>query len=145
VRSPRNSAAATSRFVRPSATRVATRRSAAVSPSWRLRPAIRPSSPRAFATQLDGVARRALLAAATPDDAERQECPRAAKRVGDCFMLGDRLLEQGQRLLDVAASCGHETAASQHMREHPLTPEPGRVRLPDVEDSNGIVDPAELK
>ena len=46
VRSPRNSAAATSRFVRPSATSAATRRSAAVSPSSRVRPPIRPSSAR---------------------------------------------------------------------------------------------------
>ena len=44
VRSPRKSAAATSRFVRPSATRAATRCSAAVSPSSRVRPPMRPSS-----------------------------------------------------------------------------------------------------
>ena len=52
VRSPRNSAAATSRLVLPSATRAATRRSAAVSPSARVRPLIRPSSLRAFRTHV---------------------------------------------------------------------------------------------
>ena len=31
------------------------------------------------------------------------------------------------------------------MREHPLATEPRRVGLPDVEDSNGVVDPAELE
>ena len=44
VRSPRNNAAATSRFVRPSATSAATRCSAGVRPSSRVRPPMLPSS-----------------------------------------------------------------------------------------------------
>ena len=86
VRSPRNSAAATSRFVRPSATRAATRRSAAVSPSSRVRPPMLPSSSRAFSTQVAApscskpssaasIASRAgaLLPCAPADDAEREQ------------------------------------------------------------------------
>src|SRR5207247_8280634 len=40
---------------------------------------------------------------------------------------------------------GGEAAAARHVCEHPFTTEPRRIPFPDVEDSNGVVDPAELE
>src|SRR5580765_5550064 len=90
VRSPRNSAAATSRFVLPSATRAATRSSsrqslragAATDPSeltaCHARPACGPDCLEALERGLDRLARCALLACATFDDAEREQRAGAA-------------------------------------------------------------------
>ena len=108
VRSPRNSAAATSRFVRPSATSAATRRSAGVSPSSRVRPPIRPSSARARSTQrgraelleaverrLDRLPRRRASAARAGATTPRASSARARPNgspTASCSL--DRLLEQ---------------------------------------------------
>ena len=107
VRSPRKSAAATSRFVRPSATSAATRCSAAVSPlSW-VRPPMRPSSTRARSTQVAAPSRskpaerrlergagRGLLPVAPPSDAEREKGARMSVGIAGRLVLRDRLLEE---------------------------------------------------
>ncbi len=111
VRSPRNSAAATSRFVRPSATRAATRRSAAVSPSSRVRPpmlselAARLLDPGGRAELLEAVERRldrlaggALLPCAPADDAERKQRTGPAEGIPDALVLRDRLLQERRGL-----------------------------------------------
>ena len=80
VRSPRNSAAATSRFVRPSATRAATRRSAAVSPSSRVRP---PMLPELGARLLDpGRPPRAARSRRAPPRSRRGRRASAARAGG---------------------------------------------------------------
>ena len=116
VRSPRNSAAATSRFVRPSATSAATRRSAAVSPSSRVRPPMRPSSARAL---LDPAwPRRAARSRRAPPRSRRgparfcrarlRTMPSASSArarpngIADRLVLRDRLLEERRGLVDVA-------------------------------------------
>src|SRR5207244_8146415 len=75
-------------------------------------PACGADSLERFESALDRLARRALLTAPTPNGAEREQCPRPAERVADRFVLGDRLREQGERLLDVASGGGGETRAS---------------------------------
>ena len=151
VRSPRNSAAATSRFVLPSATRAATRSSAAVSPfrpgapadpselgACPGRPACCPDRLEAVERGLDRLASAALLASATSDDAEREQCAGAAERVADGFVLGDRLREQVDGVLDVSAGGGGEAATPGHVREHPLACDPCCIRLPYVEQAHGV-------
>ena len=159
VRSPRNSAAATSRFVRPSATRSATRRSAAVSPSSRVRPPMRPElgarpldpagrpelleagerrarSPRGPARFCR--ARRRTMPSASSARARPKESPTAS-----CCATACSRSDSGP--IDVALGGGHETAAPRHVREHPVAAEPRRIRLPGVEDAHRLVDPAELE
>ena len=158
VRSPRNSAAATSRFVRPSATRAATRRSAAVSPSSRVRPPMLPSSSRAFSAQVAAPSCSKPSSAASIASRAARFCrarlrtmPSAssaralAERIADVLVLRDRLLQEGGGLIDAPLGGGDETAASRHVREHPLAADPRRVRLPGVEDAHRVVDPAELE
>ena len=60
-------------------------------------------------------------------------------------MLCNRLLQERNGPIHGPLDGGDETAAARHVREHPLTAEPRRVSLPDLEDPNGVVDPAELE
>ena len=100
VRSPRKSAAATSRFVRPSATSAATRCSAGVRPSGAgaaadppelgaglLGPAGRAERLEAGERRLDRLPGRPLLPRTPPDDAEREQRPRPAERIADRLVL----------------------------------------------------------
>ena len=135
VRSPRNSAAATSRFVRPSATSAATRRSAAVSPSSRVRPPMRPElaarpldpgrrsellerrraplrsprGPRASAVRASG--RRRARAARGPGRTGRRR-PRAARPPARGATAAPSTSPSGG---------GDEPAAARHLREHPAS------------------------
>ena len=157
VRSPRNSAAATSRFVRPSATRTATRRSAAVSPSSRVRPPMLPSSPRAFSPRWR---RRAARSRRALPRSPRGPGASAARAAGRCRARAapERRPKGSPTASCCATACssraaaarrprarGDETAAPRHVREHPLAADPDRVGLPDVEDSHRVVDAAELE
>ena len=160
VRSPRNSAAATSRFVRPSATRAATRRSAAVRPFLARAPAdpselgARLLGPGGRAERLeaaerghDRVAGGALLRvraggrrrarAARGRGRRGRRRPRAAATA--CSRSDARL---DRRLRRAAATRPRQrvTCASTQ-----LAGEPCRVRLPHVEDAHRVVDPAELE
>ena len=142
----------------PSATSAATRRSAAVSPSSRVRPPMRPSSPRAVSIQVAApscskpssaaaIASRAgrfcrarlrtmpsaSSARARPNGSPTSSCRR------------DRLLAAARRPRRPRLRRSDETAAARHVREHPLAAEPRRIRLPAVEDSHRVVDPAELE
>ncbi len=96
-----------------------------------------PSSARAFPTQ--------VVSVTTSDGAQRQQRPRPAERIADRFVLGDRLHEQGQRVLDVPARCRDEAAAARHVREYPLAGDTCGVRLPDIDDPVRVVEPAELE
>ena len=160
VRSPRNSAAATSRFVRPSATRAATRCSAAVSPSSRVRPPIRPSSPCALVDPggrpelLEAAERRldrfagARASAAPAAGRCRVRAAREPGRTGSptVLVLRDRLLQQGsgavRRLRWAAATRPRHrvTCASTQSR-----PTRAASALPDVEDAHRVGDPPELE
>ena len=159
VRSPRKSAAATSRFVRPSATSTATRRSAAVSPSSRVRPPIRPSSSRASLDPgrrselleagergLDRLAAGALLPCAPEHDAEREQRASPSERIADLLVLRDRLLEERRRPSSTSP-CAAATRPRQRVTcaSTRVAAEPRRVRLPEVEDADRLVDPAELE
>ena len=146
VRSPRNSAAATSRFVWPSATRAATRRSAAVRPSSRVRPPMRPSSLRAFSAQVAApsyskLSSAALMAraparfcrCAPADDPEREQrpsrgrgghpTPRAAQPPGRGTTRPARGVPRG----------GDKTPAPHRVRKHPVAAHPLCIRLPDLD------------
>ena len=94
----------------PSATSAATRCSAGVSPSVRVRPPMLPSSARALSAhasradrlearqrRLDRLARRPLLPGASPGGAQQQERPRPAERIADLLVQLDCLLEQRDR------------------------------------------------
>jgi hypothetical protein len=145
VRSPRKRAAATSRFVLPSATSSATRRSAAVSPSARVRPLIRPSSARAFAAQPSAPTDSNASRAAAIASRAGRFCAPSAERVADRFVLDDRLSKQIERRLDLSLRGGDETPAARDVGEHPFALDPYRVRLPRVEDLDRVVDSPELE
>ena len=87
----------------------------------------------------------ALLPRAPADDAECEQRARPPEGIADRLVLRDRLLQEGSGLIDVSPGGGDETAASGHLREHPLAAEPYRIRLPDVDDSHRVVDPTELE
>src|SRR6185295_7580021 len=95
--------------------------------------------------RLDRLARLALPAGAALDDSEREQRPRTAKGVAYRLVLGDRPIEQQQRLLEIAASRGDQAAAAAHLGEHTLTFEACRVRLPSVEQLDGVGGPPDLQ
>src|SRR6266508_132417 len=95
--------------------------------------------------RLDFLAGRTLLATATPDDAERQQRPSTAERIADRLMFGDRLSEQRQGRLDVAAGGGDEAPAASRLGHYPVAAEPRRIGLPDLEDSCRVVDSPKLE
>ena len=150
VRSPRKSAAATSRFVRPSATRAATRCSAAVSPLLARAPSdapelvLAPSRPRwlrraARSRRARPGARRGRRAFCRSRLRTMPSARRARARpygIADRLVLRDRLLEERcgpSRAIPRRRST--QAAAARRVREHPLAAEPSRVGLPDVEES----------
>jgi hypothetical protein len=55
------------------------------------------------------------------------------------------ILQQGRSVVDRAPRGGDETAAAHHVGEHPLAPEPCRVRLPLGNDADRVVEPPELE
>src|SRR5262249_25739827 len=79
------------------------------------------------------------------DRAERQQRPRAPERVADRLVLGNRPLEQYLRLVDVPLRSRDEAAAANSVREHPDARYSRRVRLPSVEERNGVFDAPELE
>ena len=83
---------------------------------------------------LDRVAGGSLLAAASPDGAESQQRACPAERIADGLVPGNRLPEQVERLVDVSACGGDEAPAARHVREHPLAPDPHRIRLQRVDE-----------
>jgi len=85
-----------------------------------------------FERRLDCLAGRTLLATATPDDAERQQRPSTAERIADRLVFGDRLSEQRQGRLDVAAGGGDEPPAASRLGHYPVAAEPRRIGLPDL-------------
>src|ERR1700736_6311636 len=93
----------------------------------------------------DRVAGAALLACAPVDDPKRKQRSRAAEGITDLLVLRDRSLEEESGATDVTLGARDQTAASRHVREHPLASHPDRVRVPEVKDSHGVVDPAELE
>ena len=157
MRSARKSAAATSAFVRPVATRSATRRSAGVRPSMRVRPPMRPSSsprplrpagrrrsPRSRRTPPRSP--RAPAASAAPAGARRRaRAARAPRPNGSPTPRAADCLSERERLVDVAARGGDETAAPRRVRERPIRGRVAGRRLPRVEPADGVVDEAELE
>ena len=77
-------------------------------------------------------------------DAERQERACAAERVRSRLCLIDRALERGKREVDVAAGRGDESAAARDMGEAAVASESSCLRLPGVEEADGVVHLADL-
>src|SRR6185437_1347936 len=94
---------------------------------------------------LDRLAGRPLLPCPPADDAERQQRSSTPEGITDLLVACDRLLEQDQPLVDASAGRGDETPAARYVRQHPFSAEPGRIRLPDIEQPPGVVGPAELE
>src|SRR5829696_4997129 len=87
---------------------------------------------------LDRVARGALLARAATDDPEREQRPRASKRLADGLMtrgrVGEQLLGEG----DITARGGDEPTTPRRVREHPLATGTTSGCLPVVEPGDRI-------
>ena len=148
-RSARNKAAATSRFVRPSATRAATRRSAGVSPSLAGAPtdaaralhallsaqlsALRAVSKPAKG-RLDRLAGGSLLPGPSPDDARA----RAEHARGRTDRRPPRASRSRPGVVAIACSTLAWAAATRPRqratwREHPGPADPSSVRLPGIQ------------
>ena len=156
VRSARKSAAATSRFVRPSATSAATRRSAAVSPSSRCRPPTlpelgpRPAHPAGRAERLEAVERRldrvagaALLPRrrrTTPSASSARAPPNGSPTASCSATARSRSAAAFDVPRAAATSPRHASRARAPMRGRTLG-----VRLPGVEEARPHLDPAELE
>ena len=97
----------------------------------------------ALESSLEGDAGRELLSFPTPDDAQREQGPGATERIIHDPVLGDRLLEQLERRVDLALRGSHQAAAARRVREYPLASHANRVSLPNVEYRERVVVPAE--
>ena len=158
VRSPRNSAAATSRFVGPrrrgrrrgarlrsAPPRACARRSgrarrAPSRPSVAAPSCSKPASAASIASRA-----RPLLPARDAGRCRVQAAREPAERVADVLVLRDRLLQAGERRRRRPLGRRDEAAAPRHVREYPVAGDPRRVRLPDVEDAHRVVDATELE
>ena len=154
----RKSAAATSRFVRPSATSAATRCSAAVSTPLGPHAAsdltqllgarlfAQPTAPSASKrVTAESIASCWLfLPRPAPDDAECEEGARATERIVNRVVLRDGSLERNQRL-DVAPGGGDEPTTTSDVRQHPGSSDAHRVLLPAVQQHNSVICSVELE
>src|SRR6266576_3774776 len=140
VRSPRKSVAATSRFVRPSATRAATRRSAGVRPSSRVRPPMLPSSDLHRSIQVS-----APSCSNPASDAEGEECTRPAVGIADLLVTSNRVVQEQHRLVDLSAGGCDLAPTPQDVNEDPLSSKAPRAGFPRVEYFHRLVDPTELE
>ena len=136
------------RFVCPSATSSAMRRSASVSSSRDgARPPMRASSARVCSAQsgraeglearervLEGGAGGGALLRASLRPAEREQRAGAVERVDVAVVLGERALEAREGAVEVAARGEQQAAATGEDRERPGPVERGRTRLPLGED-----------
>ena len=100
---------------------------------------------KAIERRADRIASSALLSCAPADDAESKQRASPPERIPYFVMLRHCLLQEKTGATDIALRGGDKTAASRHVCEHPLADDPRRVRFPGVEDSNSVVDPAELE
>ena len=153
----RKRAAATSRFVRPSATSVAIRRSASVSSSPDgVRPPIRASSARACSAQsgapsrskrvervLERRAGGAALLRAPLRSSEREQRARVVERVGAAGVFGERALEARERAVEIATRRQQEPAAAREDRQRPGPVERVGALLPRLENLVGLVELAD--
>ena len=148
----RKRAAATSRFVRPSATNRAIRRSASVSsPFDGARPPMRVSSTRVCSAQ-SGAPRRSKRASALSSvvragaplgpplgPSERKERPRMVKRIGASRMLGKRALEAPEGT-STSPRAARTSPRHRENRKCPCSVERGGPAIPCSEDLVGFVE-----
>ena len=117
-----------------------------------------PSSLRAFSTQiaapscfepvecrLDRLAGVPLLPCPPPHDTEAEQCPRGSERVSDLLVLRNCQLEEGTGARPRPPGGCDETTASGCVPQHPHTGDPRGIRLPGIDDSNGVVDASVLE
>ena len=151
------SAAATSRFVWPSATSSAIRRSASVSSSRDgARPPIRASSARAFSAQSGAPSRsnaasasakrracRAALLRPPLRGAEREQRTRVLERILGPRVLGQRRSERDLGAVEIAPRGEQERAATGRDRERPGAVEQARALLPGSQLPLGLLELAD--
>src|SRR6266404_767978 len=110
-----------------------------------LNPGDRPKLLEAGERLADRSAGRKLLAFAPANDAQREQRTSTAEVVSNLLMLCDGLFQKRQRFRDGAVRGGHETATPRHLRQHAVAGQPSCIGLPQVDDSDRLVDLPELE